>query len=315
MTTAPKFSRTCSETLIQELQETDLYRDFLERDISAKPSADRVFPALRRDCIDFYYGGGRVFSFLKQKQNHEFVTHLKYASVLDPSKNRDYVSQSDLAKGRLPLIRTFGTRANYRRVKENCGLYAGTEGKQVGEIASRSSCAGRAPREDVVVLDIEIAFGPDSALRRDEPKTNRVDLLLYNTVTKRLRFYEAKDFSNPDLWAKPNRVPRVLEQLKRYNTLLADRTWQNRILQVYRNYVNLLNRYFIKAPSACLAPPECVEPSAVLLVFGYDRSQKGRLDDVLQDGGQFQGQRVRCRGSVSGKGIAGLLWKAVKEIR
>jgi len=48
-----------------------------------------VFPAIRRDYVDFYHKGGNLFSFRKG-----FSTHKKYASII--KSKSDYISELDL---------------------------------------------------------------------------------------------------------------------------------------------------------------------------------------------------------------------------
>lgn len=54
-----------------------------EKSENADPKKRYVFPAVRDNSIDFYYGGGRLFHFQPANGTRgEFTTHAKYASVM-----------------------------------------------------------------------------------------------------------------------------------------------------------------------------------------------------------------------------------------
>jgi hypothetical protein len=264
------FKRFFSNELQNSLKSNKLYVDNLLPDIRS----GAVFPAFRNGKIDFYHKGGRLFEF-----NGKFTTHVKYASVLQGYK-KDYIKDEDL-EHKVRLIKNF--REGYDRIKENCGLYAGQEASGVADIYSRSGYVH--PNEDIVVLDIEVSLqAPDtgwedevvqSGARRTQ---DRIDLLLYHRKIRTLRFFEAKHYSNKELWSKPNTKPLVVKQLERYNKQLSDRNKE--ILEAYKNYIAIARQLFGIKPDT-LPDPDALEKEVVLLVFGFDNDQKTKLRKLL----------------------------------
>ena len=80
------FVRRFPEDAIKKLQDEPLFQDFLQKDIEN----GSVFPAVRKDRVDFYHRGGNLFSF----NGKVFRTNRKYASVLAYPK--DYITEADL---------------------------------------------------------------------------------------------------------------------------------------------------------------------------------------------------------------------------
>ncbi len=260
------FERYFSEDNIRKLQEEPLYRDRLRKDIVEKKRKGSVFPAVRMGRIDFYHRGGKLFTY----DGKVFRTHHKYAAVLNSSK--DYVTEADLKDA--PPIGSF--LPSYPRIKENCAVYAGDEAASVSHLYSRFSCARKSQKEEIVALDIEVSFEnrdedePDANRKRS--RQDRIDILLYNTSERRLRFFEAKLFSNVEIRASGEAKPRVVCQMERYRAQLKRR--EEQILEQYKNYVNVMNALF----GTGLPQPESLDLEPKLYVFGFDKDQRsGRL--------------------------------------
>ncbi|MFA6132789.1 MAG: hypothetical protein WC869_02090 [Phycisphaerae bacterium] len=299
------FSREVNPSLIADLRESAMFNEHLWGDITNIDWKDRVFPAIRKKRIDFYYSGGKLFSY---DQNARFTTHRKYASVFDVTNN--YVSEQDLLTAR-PIANFCEA---YGRIKANCAMYAGVETQGLSNAHKRSSFA--ACDDDVVVLDIEVALagmddGQDRATElQPGGNSNRLDLLLYDKVNRSLRFYEGKHYSNPELWAEPGRRPKVVAQLHRYNEMLRRKDKQQQILVAYTSYVATMNSLFDLA----LPPPRTVEETVVLLVFGYDDRQAPRIDELLLSDDSLKGFRFRQKGDTrNSKFSANVLWQKVRQ--
>lgn len=233
--------------------------NLLKKDVQAGV----VFPAIRNNSIDFYYKGGKLFEF----KGGTFKTHIKYAAVLRSNKKQDYLSPSDFSE--ITYVQDFAS--GYERIKENCSLYAGIESDGVSRLYSRYSYARNIKLPKVMVLDIEIAF---------EKGVDRIDFLLYNTTTQTLRFYEAKHYSNKELWSQKGTEPRVIQQLKRYDRQIRSKNnKQNKeIIDAYANYVACVNQLF----GLGISNPQKVEDDTALIIFGFDQDQlKGRLTNLL----------------------------------
>lgn len=263
------FERIFSENQIASLKGERLFTDCLLPDMAtAGRRQPSVFPAVRKNRVDFYYRGGKLFSY----DGKRFVTHHKYASVLQHTGENHYIVE----KG-LKAITSF--QEGYERIKENCALYAGVEASQVAELYSRYSCVKHSADLRTVVLDIEACF-----LRPDEleesgagpggNKKDRIDFVLHDTRTGMLRFFEAKDFSNAELRAEEK--PRIVGQIERYKKQLEKPSLRAEILEAYKNHVEAINSLF--SPKQDLPIPTAVDQMPKLLVFGFDEDQrKGRL--------------------------------------
>jgi len=265
---------------------------------------------VRPGRFDFYYRGGRLFEF----DGKDFATHIKYAAVLSAGAGVNYIHERDLKSGKVQPVPTF--EDGYERIKENCARYAGLEALGVADVCDLSSFA--CCNDDVVVLDIEVSLGSSGTGTGSRGDTqNRIDLLLYNQKKQELRFYEAKHFSNSDLWASPGRRPKVIGQMERYNRLVARKSRE--ILRAYQQYVKTANRLFLKAGVRPLPMPATVDQKVVLFVFGYDRDQLARLKRLLinrqphASGRKPYNLSLRARGSTK-DATADLLWKAVRTI-
>jgi len=245
-----------------------LFNELLNKDILNGV----VFPAIRNGVIDFYYKGGRLFSYDCKK--NVFLTHTKYASVYDTDKK--YISENELTS--LEHIKKFGTTEAYERIKENCSLFSGDEASGVSEVYSKYSILNKNNKSDICVLDIEISFEKENE-SMDNGSSNkgqdRIDLLVYNKKEGKLRFYEAKHFTNGELWSSKG-TPKVIKQLERYNKQLRNKD----ILNVYQGYIKTLNNLF-KFDTKISEPTE-LDVNVVLLVFGFDRNQlDGKLRPFL----------------------------------
>ena len=303
------FRRCVSPACIDALKAEPLFCERLLPDIRHARIGKRAFPAVRDNRIDFYYSGGKLFSYCK---GAGFSTHVKYASVLKGVSGH-YVTEAKLQTA--SVVTDF--MEGYEQIKANCAMYAGVEAAGVADVSRRSSAA--ACRDQIVALDVEVSFsGVDSPWGDEADRectlcggdwVNRPDLLLYNTHTRTLRFYEAKHFSNPELWAAPGKTPLVAAQLARYNTLLGSAAVRELIVAAYGYYIENLNALF----DLSLPTPKDVEDSAVLYVFGYDSRQASRISDLLLADQSLKGLRLRKRGNTSDAGsTAATLWQRIQ---
>jgi hypothetical protein len=254
----------CRET-IDRLKDERLFTEKLKPDIET----GTVFPAIRAGRVDFYYKGGKLFSYDKG-----FSTHKKYASVIRSDK--DYISESDLQQN-AKVITNFSE--GYEQIKENCSLYSGVEAEGVSRIYHKYPFVNI--ELDIVVLDIEISFKSKSGGRSQD----RIDILLLNKMTQKIRFYEAKHYSNSELWSQEGTSPRVISQIKRYEEQIEQEGTD--ILSQYHNYVTLL-------------------------VFGYDRDQqKGRMQKLLLEDESLSGIQHYFIGNISAVKINNM-WNTAK---
>ena len=242
------FIRTLNEDLMKELNKRKLFEQKLKPDIGK----GNVFFAIRKNEVDFYHEGGNLFTFSKEG----FKTHVKYASVF--KTDDDYISESKL-KDVKKIDRFFD---GYKRIKENCSLYSGEESAGVAQICIEYSYA--ISRSTTIVLDIEISL---KSLDEDK-KQDRIDILLFDKSKKRLIFCEAKNFLNKEIWAPKGVLPKVTNQIRRYEKQIKIR--KNNILDQYKNYIDIVKNMF---PALDLPYPDNIYPKVLLLIFGFDRDQ------------------------------------------
>lgn len=259
------FKRTITDDFIGVLQNNDLYINFIRPDVLKS----EIFAGIRNEKIDFYFKGGRLFSFDKTL---DIKTHIKFASVI-PKLSSDYLSEKDLKKYALSV----NFKDNYNRIKENCKVYSDKEASGVSSLYHKFSYADN--KHDIVVLDIEISL---ESIKTNETeskrsKQDRVDILLFDKKNKILRFYEAKHYTNPELWSIATMPPQLSAQLSKYENQVKVKN--SEILNQYKNYINVVNDLF----NLSLPYPEILEIKVPLLIFGFDRDQlKNRLTNLLK---------------------------------
>ena len=285
-----QFNRHVENTLIESLKASKLWNEKLKKDCEN----GEVFLALRNDVsgnndrISFYHGGGNLFNF----DGKDFRTHIKYAAVIDSKADaKTYVSQEELFNCKLNP----DFSSSYDRIKENCSHYSGDEAEGVSKLCKKSSYL---KEEYIVVLDIEIGLW-------NEEKKDRIDILLYNTESQKLRFVEAKHFSNKDLWATGE--PKVIKQLKGYEKVIADRA--SEIIKEYGRFIDGINQIFGKK----LPEPQEIDPKVSLLIFGFDDAQKKgkRFTELIWDKQEYQQIPIYPKGGTDGLNAKDL-WKEAK---
>ena len=276
------FERKLDQSIIDGLTKSDLWKNHLKEDCEKQ----EVFLAIRKNEIGFYHKGGKLFGF---DEKSEFKTHIKYAAVID-NTDKDYLTQCELETEK--LISDFS--GNYKRIKENCSLYSGVEAQGVSEIYHKHSYLSN---EDIVVLDIEVSF---KAIDENK-KQDRIDILLYDTKKRKLKFVEAKHFSNSEIWSKSK--PKVIKQIDKYQEQIAKK--KPEIIKAYENYITVINKIFDKK----LPLPNEVDEEVSLLIFGFDKNQlNGRLNELIRENQEYKGYKVYCIGGIDGVNLD-TLWK------
>jgi hypothetical protein len=275
--------RNLEENIKTNLVISDLWINRIKQDCIDQ----KIFCAIRNNQLDFYHKGSRLFNF----SSNGFKTHIKYASVIESNGN-NYLTQDELKQYKLAA----DFISNYERIKENCSNYSGVEAKGVSEIYHRHSFMDR--DKEIVVLDIEISI---EAIDADKSQ-DRIDILLYNADERKLKFVEAKHYSNSEIWSKED--AKVINQIKRYESQIQLK--KNEIVAEYNNYIEIANSMF-----SCKLPLITdIEEKVTLLVFGFDRDQqKGRLKELITNNEKFKDFRVYTKGNVSDIKLS-QLWKA-----
>lgn len=249
-----KFSRTKNvEKLLESLQKEELYLKALKQDIQDK----NVFMGLRDNSIDFYYGGSKIYSY-----KNKFFSHKKFC--INAETKDEYINQDTL--NTINIITC--PIQNYKLIKDNAKKYGGIEDKGISYLFNQDYFS----KKDIFLLDIEIAF-------YDTESRDRVDILLYDNKNQILKFIEAKDYTNKELWAEKNAQPKVVEQIKRYNDRLLDSDYYTNILNEYKKYITILNNFF----EVEINEPKEIIKNTSLYVFGFDENQKIKINKLLKD--------------------------------
>ena len=288
------FIKQLNTEILSALENEDLFSENLMPDIKS----GEVFPSIRNNRVDFYHKGGKLFSYNQEG----FSTHIKYASVCKnvcgaKSKTNedyeDYIKEKNLK--RIEVIKNF--KQGYKRIKENCSLYSRDEAAGVASLCEKYSYIKK--DFNTVILDIEISFKS----LKDETKSDRIDLLLLNKESGCLQFYEAKKFSNKEIWSRENTPPLVLEQIEKYQGQIEEK--EKHIIKQYVNYINIANEMF----GLEMKVPKIISKKVPLLIFGFDRDQlRGRFDRLLKSDGSLDGIKHYSIGDISGTKIENM-WK------
>jgi hypothetical protein len=253
---------------------------------------EEVFLTVRNKYLDFYHQGGRLFKFEKKG----FQTHIKYAAVINKSKN-DYLTQNELSSYKLAnnFIKS------YSRIKENCSNYSGVEAFGVSQLYHKYSYLSNS---NIVVLDIEVSFQSLS----NKKKQDRIDILLYNKETQELQFVEAKHYSNKEIRSKTK--PKVIKQLEKYERQIANK--EQSIIKAYSDYIKIINDIFNR--NILPLPIKNINPKVTLFVFGFDDDQKKRGLKTITNKLKSQNFKIKFYSVGETKGIKiTSLWNA-KEL-
>lgn len=204
----------------------------LKSDILCGDPDRAVFPAIRKDEIDFYYKGGCLYryshgTFKRDKNYTEYGT------------NADGLSQYERAKTETEnkYTRTDGAPAERNLLND---LYCHTFYLQ--------------RKTAVVVLDIEVN------LNGNVNAGKKCDLVLYNTDTAELMFVEGKVFHDRRVNVQIGHIPEVIKQVNLYTAALAEQ--RQAIIEQYNNHVRIVNALF---GTHYAAPAKLIEPAKLLV--------------------------------------------------
>lgn len=226
----------------------------------------KVFPAIRKDRVDFYYGGGKLFSY----ERTQFRTHIKYASVIRGAKG-SYVTEAQL-RACTPVTRF---EESYEDIKSNCSKLSGQERHELSKLHAAHSLVREPRKSSIVVLDIEAAFSPAS--REEDDGLDMIDLVLLDTVSREIRFIEGKRLDDPRIKAKDNN-PEVVRQIARYRERLAGKADRRHLCEQYAKHIAAISDlYELKGN---LPAPKSVNPEPGLFIFGFRTAHLGKVKEL-----------------------------------
>jgi hypothetical protein len=284
-------SRAVDDIQINALLEEQLYNERLRPDMES----GEVFLAMRGDSIAFYYKGGLLFSYKRLGGKYTFVTNRKYIPFLSA---KNYISEVDLDSSFLQA--GFTDWEVYEGIKERVEIYGGEERVGVSYLVKQASpylTQSQGSRK-IVCIDTEIYPGM-------KQKDDRIDLLLFNTETRTLRFIEAKNFNNQELRSRKDGTNKVVNQINRYTKWAKESGVA--ILEGYTAYIVKLAQFGVLLPT-----PVELEPYCHLYLFGFDSDQlDGTIKEWLKNEDRLKGIRGYIKG---GEGTVNpeSLWKVSK---
>ncbi len=154
------FIRDIKPNLLKQLKENKVFKNKLLPDVKK----GNVFAALRNNRIDFYFKGGKLFSF----NNKGLSTHIKYATTPEDSIG-NYVTENEFSQKCRNFAKDFDE--DYHKIKNNCALYSkGSEAACVSYLYNKYSFV---KSENIIVLDIEISLEADEDRSRTQDRIDR----------------------------------------------------------------------------------------------------------------------------------------------
>ncbi len=265
------FKRGLNKDFMTEL-ETLAKRPSWFADVLADPE---LVLGIRDNYINVYRLGCSLFKIERRGKALTCSTHPKYLVDPDLSKAVPFDGGAFKVKEISPLIETYEGPRTLKKMKRAARIYAGDEKTGVHAVI----CSA-----DNNVVDTEVAFereGEDD----DSESIQRVDIasLEEGESSIRLVFWEAKLFTNKELWARGENDPPVVEQISRYRDKLQQH--RDEILQSYHDVAS--NLVEIAKWGGARKPGRLVEeagkgksivlddpPFVGLIVFEFDAAQR-----------------------------------------
>jgi hypothetical protein len=270
------------------------------RDVLADKS---LMIAVRHEYLNVYWQGQSIFLIEFPGGKVSTSTHAKY--LLNPELSE----QVPLVNGTFDLTKLLPKALTekyedhtLKNLKKAAAYYANDEKKGVHALATANSS----------IIDVEIAF-PNGGHAKGE-KLPRADVAAVEKKGDgaRLVFWEAKLYTNKELWAHGDKIP-VVEQIGRYKTAVA--THRAALLDSYRRVASNLKaieemsngtRKCGEEIELVAANPEALtvgDPVDVgLIVFDYDAAQREvwqKQSGKLIEAG-IDKTRLKARGDANG---------------
>ena len=237
--------------------------------------AGDLFLAVRDNYVNVYYRGCSLLKLKWKAQTGAVVGETHYKYLLRPQLN-EYVKIIDGKPKSLPSVEDMFTRnlTKIDALKKAAEPYAGPEKTGVHNIVLRN------PN----IVDLEIAFATSSSDEADK-SAPRVDFAALQMTDQgaEIVFFEAKDFTNPELRKSGGADPKVIDQIERYSDLLRDN--RDAVTDSYRRVCGNLfdlrgladrnrQRHEILKGIADGLTPLTVNDAPRLIVFGFDADQR-----------------------------------------
>lgn len=225
------FSRNISN--FEMLKSQLLSNEFLKKIDKGLIQTGQAFLAFRSEKATIYYNGNQLCNlsisngYEPQICNH-YLPIIRSQTICGARKKEPYSVQQwrrEIENSNL----SFGDVLP--EITDNIEKEKSLESFQASRFY-RFSPLNHCEKHEIVLLDIEVAFSYTGE------KTDRIDLVFYHTVDRRLMFVEVKRLSDSRLYVKGTVQAEVVEQLKRYKKRLKEETQQingqyNKVIDYY----------------------------------------------------------------------------------
>ncbi len=234
---------------------------------------------IRNNYLNVYWHGQSLFKVERPSESGalKVTTHPKY--LLDPDLSKPVpFDGSGFSVDRVEaLIREYKGKETLPLMKRAAKVYAGEEKDGVHVVA----------RKDRNVVDTEVAFHCERDGDKQGRYAPRIDLACFEDVGSsiRLRFWEAKLYSNKEIRAEGNTEAPVVRQVRDYRELVSKH--REDVAKSYQVVAcNLVEIAGWVSPQRAVGqlvkqvaggkPFEIDTPPVVgLIIYGFDNDQKG----------------------------------------
>jgi hypothetical protein len=169
---------------------------------------------IRNNYLNVYWHGQSLFKIERPSESIalKFTTHPKYLIDPDLSKPVPFDGSGFRVDRVEALVREYKVEKTLALMKRAAKVYAGEEKDGVHVVAQK----------DRNVIDTEVAFYCERDGDQQGRYAPRIDLACFEDVGSsiRLRFWEAKLYSNKEIRAEGNMEARVVRQVREYRELL-----------------------------------------------------------------------------------------------
>jgi hypothetical protein len=211
-------------------------RDFLNSTLgkeiisSTCDLGNRYHPFIRNNYVDFYWAGCRLVCLNPRSIKNRYKINAAYMEgpKTKDQKSRDIYLQEregDLWHG----SESFRKRViDYPETTFGPWLHDGSDDEfDEKQALYNYRCRNRTD----VFLDVEAAYSVQKGESR--PRAERVDIALLRGTENTLRLVEVKLESNSAIRSNPDRIPKVIAQMKKYEWFLREQ--RDQIIGSYRN--------------------------------------------------------------------------------
>lgn len=286
---------------LQKQLTTDGFLQAINRELI---QTGRAFLEFRNDEATIYYNGNQLCN-LPGSNGYEAMVYNHYLPITrsrtlsSQQKKKPYTIgqwRKDIESEKLSFQSVF------KEILDNLEKESSPESLQASRFYQLSPLNKQTAHE-IVLLDIEAAFSSTGK------KTDRIDLVFYHSIDRRLMFVEVKRLSDSRLYPKGKKSAEVINQLRRYKKRLEKDKQQ--INSQYNNtidYYNTLSRGNL--PHVSLESP----PLLGLLLVEFNQSaikQKNKVQKMITSDG-FKSYAIGDTSNVKEDSTMPAIYKALK---